>query len=554
MRILCLLAIAVWTAPAQEGIPATASISGVVVNAATGEPVSRAHVSIVPAPDQRGGSARLRGGMSTGVTAPVQAPAAALLTTDAGEFHFRNLEPGQYMLQVRKAGFFTLAGTALEARTGPPSPPMRLSMNPQTTVSGTVKDADGEPVEGALVALLQSSMQGRRTVWSMVAQVQTDDRGAFRLITSVTGNLVVSAGPNSALLPAGKPGTAYIQTYFPSSVSAAEATPVPLTPGAQVADIAITLRTSPVYPIRGRVIDVDGTPAKSGVVHLAPVTGEPSPLRTGGQILEDGTFELAGIPPGAYRVLAQVFDPKSPRAAAAEATIATAGIENLELRIPKPVSVKGRVDIPMPPMAQGGPTDIVPVEGMNFKPQVRIGLNPVIWDGASRSYTIETSDDGTFVLDGVQPGKYEITAGFQYGAYLSSVRVNGKEALGGDIEISAPIDELQVVYKADGGTLTARFTGERPRGENPPILVLLPTEPSLRRMPFLYAFQMSSGREAVIPRLRPGEYFVWIFSGGVRYDRLQDPAFFPKIQPTAKKVRINPDGEHQVETAVTLWP
>lgn len=554
MKILYLLAISACLAYAQDAASPKAAISGVVVNAATGEPVARAHIALIPAPEPRSAGARVRGGMSTSVRSVVQFPVAALLTSAGGDFHFRNLEPGHYTLQIRKTGFFAITGADAEARAGLPPAPIRLTLNPQSTVSGLVRDSDGEPIEGALVSLLQQSTLRQRTTWNMVAQVQTDDRGMFRIVTALAGGMLVSAGPNSTLIPAGKTGVAYVETYFPSSPTTAEAQAVTLQPGAQIADITITLRTSPVFQIRGRVIDIDGTPAKSGAVQVMPTSGEPGPLRSGVQIREDGSFELANVPPGQYRVLAQVFDPKTPRGVVGEVVISTTGVDNFELRIPKPVSVKGRVDIPVPPMAQGGPTDIVPVEGMNFKPQVRIGLNPVVWDGVSRSYSIETGEDGTFSLDGIQPGKYELAAGFQYGAYLASVRMNGKESLGSEIDISSPIDQLEITYKADGGTLTARYSGDQPRGENPPVLVLVPADPNLRRMPFLYAFQLSSGREAVIPRLRPGEYFAWIFNGAVRYDRLQDLAFFPTIEPSAKRIHIKPDGEHQVELGITPWP
>lgn len=78
----CCLALALLVACTEEQVETTGSIYGIVNDAANGEPVPMAHVSLNP------------GGKATN-------------TGSDGRYEFLNMEPGQYTIQISKSGYVT---------------------------------------------------------------------------------------------------------------------------------------------------------------------------------------------------------------------------------------------------------------------------------------------------------------------------------------------------------------------------------------------------------------------------------------------------------------
>jgi hypothetical protein len=155
----------------------------------------------------------------------------------------------------------------------------------------------------------------------------------------------------------------------------------------------------------------------------------------------------------------------------------------------------------------------------------------------------------------VQPGRYEIAAGFQYGAYLSSVLLDGEEMLGKELDLTEPRGPLVVVYKADGGFLRVDVqAGGRPDQSQPPALLMMPADPALRGPQFMYLLTLSKWKDIQLPGLRPGEYLVWAFDRFGRYEQLDDSDFLKRVESAARKVKIDPDGMHELQLPLTSWP
>lgn len=550
MKPLVAMALSALSLMAQTAPPPAGPVSGIVLDQASGEPVGRAQVSLVRiSPEAPAGGTRVAV-REQQESLPV---ASALAATD-GRFRLDGVAPGVYTVRVRRSGYYAGASNAIEVRAGAAPAPVTIRLTAQNAVSGVVVDGDGEPVEGAMVQLLQMRRQ-RGVQWSVLGVANTDDRGAFRITTPATGDVYVAAQPSQQLPSTSAPGSVYISTFYPSAVELKEAKSVDLRSGGAIGNITVKLRAGRVFTVRGRVTGADGKPVRQASIQVIapdkPLGGNGLPARFNS---EDGAFEVSGVTTGKYRVIAVAIEDSKQSSAAAEIVVTDRDITNFELRVLPPVTVSGTVDIPLPPMPAGGPTDIVPVEGIETRPQVRVGLNPTAWDGIARSYTAQVKEDGTFTIEGVQPGSYEVAAGFQYGAYLASVLVDNREVLGKPLEINTSIDKLHLTYKADGGTLRAVMQGQKPAGVQTPLLAIVPVDASLRRPPFLYVFQMSMGREATIPRLRPGDYYVWIFDRFQSYDRFDDPGFVKQLESAARRVRIEPDGDHTAEMPLTRWP
>lgn len=517
----------------------TGEVSGIVVDQTTGAPLGGAQVTIALR-DQVGPGAGTRPG------------ATAVLTGAEGKYKFENLAPGDYVVQARLSGYFSGPGVLLTIEEGERLEAQPLRLTPPSVVSGVVLDEEGKPAPGVQVQLLARRVSRGEVFYAGWGGTATDGQGRFRIAAPQSGPVVLSARPFVPLESTRSPGQMHITTYYPNTMDPAAAEMIEIKPGAPVAGLELKLRSSKVFAIRGRVLDADGKPLANTSVSVRPKSGDFGAVAPG--VRQAGTegFEVLQVPPGEYAIVAHHFDSQQQRAAMRTVTIRDADVEGLELRMARGVRVTGFVDVPLPPMAAGGPTDIVPVEGMDHRQSLRLFLTPAANDGAGRSYTIETREDGSFTLNDVQPGRYEVS-GFQYGTYLASVRLGEEERLGRDIEVAEGMPALHIEYRADGGLLNIRVEGAAQRGERPPVLVLMPVDPELRRQPFLLMFSVS-GRSAELRSLRPGEYFVWMLPSSGRFDLLQEPGFVERLTKAAARVMIEPDGFHEVTLRLTEWP
>lgn len=553
MRIPILFLLACGGLGAQTGV-----ITGVVVNRFTGAPVERAQVTLTRQdPSASAGGMQISGGLAGGVAGPNAAgaslPEAAVLSDAAGRYRFEGLEAGVYVVQTRRTGYFSGPGRTVRLKDGERAMVEDLTLAPPSILSGVVVDEDGEPVEGVQMQMLARRVSGEEVIFVGMGSTATDDRGRFRIATAQTGAVVLSARSFTPMISTRAPGHVYVTTYYPSTLSAAEAREVVLKPGEQIEDLKLQLRSSRVFTVRGRVLDIQGKPVANAGLHVRPKNGDAGGLGVSVQQRGAEGFEIRTMPPGEYTLVAHQFDGNQQRTASLEIEVKDSDLSGLELQMARGVKVTGTVEIPLPPMAQGGPTDIVPVEGMDHRESLRLFLNPVARNGSGRSYTIATKEDGSFVVEDVQPGRYEV-AGFQYGTYLASVRVGEEELLGRAIEVREGMGEVSIEYRADGGALSLRVEGEADLGgQRPPVIVLLPVEPENRRPPFLLMFSIG-GRSAELRGVRPGEYYVWLFDQVGRYDGFSDAGLVLQLSGSAERVRIEPDGFHEVALKVTEWP
>ena len=130
--------------PAQPAAPTpTGRITGRVVATDTGRPVKRARVfvSAVELPGGRG-----------------------MLTDDSGIFDLTELPAGRYTLSVSKSGFVSLsygqrrplqAGTPLQLNDGQQLKGVDFQLPRGGVISGRILDEEGEPVAGAMVAVMR---------------------------------------------------------------------------------------------------------------------------------------------------------------------------------------------------------------------------------------------------------------------------------------------------------------------------------------------------------------------------------------------------------------
>ena len=277
------------------------SIEGQVFNAATGEPLRKATVS-------------LRG--LTGRGQPMA------VTSDASRtFRLTGVEPGRYRLFAERNGFVRQEygaraperpGTALTLDKAQKVTAIALRLTPQAVITGRIVDEDGDPVRNVSVqAMRMGYNQGRRQLIS-AGNVQTNDLGEYRLYDIPGGKYYVSAMLRSmGPMAAGK--DRYVPAYYPGATDPAAAAQLDVPAGTQMRGIDLTLRRAPTVAVRGKIVSA-GTNAPSRGSSVRLMTRGPNVSMTLGQAGpgrgQGGAFEITGVPPGSYTLVVDAAGPK----------------------------------------------------------------------------------------------------------------------------------------------------------------------------------------------------------------------------------------------------
>lgn len=337
----------------QEPPPSSSSISGVATSADGGRPLAGVVVSL------RGSTASTRGTRQT-------------LSDSSGRFVFGNVQPGTYVLEAKRPGFFD--GALGRRRPRGPSLTMvigehdrrsgvTLALWPHAAISGTVVDEHGEAMPRVGVrALRQITVAGLDRL-VLGPATDTDDRGMFRIGGLEAGTYVVcvcvarhdalrdtlaAAGPSgvglSELLAAmpdlplspvalagaivdlrggvddlfGSAGVGqdgrpliYQTQFYPASASVAGASRIDIAAGADQDGVTFHLSPVPAHRIHGRLIAPAGSESAHRVTLLAAEPdGTAAPIETATTFADpSGEFEFRAVPSGPY-ILRVVSQPR----------------------------------------------------------------------------------------------------------------------------------------------------------------------------------------------------------------------------------------------------
>src|SRR5262245_41897337 len=153
-------------------------------------------------------------------------PQASMTTASDGDFAFRNLAPGQYTLRARREGYTAaspgIAGgfpafvtaTAIVVA-GSTTPAVTLVMAQGGTISGRVRDPNGQPAASLTVTAYQLGYRDGLEALNPVSTRQTDDRGEYRLYWLSPGAYFVAAtnSPQAFIVRTLDAGN---RTFYPS--------------------------------------------------------------------------------------------------------------------------------------------------------------------------------------------------------------------------------------------------------------------------------------------------------------------------------------------------
>ena len=375
-------------------VPAVAeTLEGDVVDAVTGAPVA---------------GARIRGELSH--VDPIYAKA-----DDRGHFQVENLVPGVYALKVQGLGYMETA----QAAQLPSASGLRIPLTRYAVITGKVTDPNGIPLPIATVEIYttraaQPGDAGRSDVQPLPgglvleggSQIHVDDRGEYCYASLKPGTYYLSAR--------GSPFSSDRLTYYPGAADVAGARPLLLEPGEHLrADMQIA--SGPGARVAGRIVPPAGRTAppgsytnvsltgRDGVGHMASVpfgSGVPRP------------YQLTDVSPGSYIVVVATRSPGDtpwvPRpsvfGAMLRAEVGESDIGDLDVQLQELPPIAGSVGF---------------AEGCTPAP-VRI-------IGGSSSTT--SGPDGNFVLSGISPGHFSVSAIAAPGVWAASARLGNREVL-----------------------------------------------------------------------------------------------------------------------------
>lgn len=381
----------------EEPPRGTATLRGVVVAADTGAPIRRAQVR---------------------ATAPGSQDTKTTLTDEQGRFELKELSGGRYTLTATKGGFVSLQygqrrpsepGTPVDLAAGQTLEKLVIGLPRGSVITGRLVDEFGEPLTGAQVRALRYGYAGGvRRLMPAGQGNSTDDQGTFRIFGLPPGEYVVTATLNEGRggLRGGGPDaevtTGYAPTYFPGTTNAAEAQRITVGLAQEVGGIGFGLSLMRLSRVSGRLIGgamgelpgmVMAMPDDAARMAMANLRGAP--------VMGDGTFELNGLPPGRYTLVAGGRGRRGGDEPTGRLGITVAGVDlaNVTIALMPPASVAGTVV-----------TDSGKV-GLRTE-QIRIAFSPAQPGGpdAFRAPNATIADDFSFELPGIiEPGYLRVT-------------------------------------------------------------------------------------------------------------------------------------------------
>jgi hypothetical protein len=206
---------------------------------------------------------------------------------------------GRACLGVLILGLLSLAITSTPQRSN-----ARDAANDGQAITGRVTDPAGRGLGGVFVSLMRESDEpGARRLRPVNVRLFsiTNPQGEFRLEHLAPDNYCVVALPHNVPVDTqNRPNrSGYAITYYPNVIRADDAKSVLVTRSAG-ATATITLAPARLSVVSGSVTDSTGGPASAARLSIAHGDGLFGLDGMATSTRPDGTFTLAGLPPGIY--------------------------------------------------------------------------------------------------------------------------------------------------------------------------------------------------------------------------------------------------------------
>ena len=374
-------------------------------------------------------------------------------TTDAdGHFRVDNVAPGRYRVFFERTGFAGVNGRGVKSdvnvftvQSGQSAEGLLFRMLPTAVINGRITDEDGDPMSGVRV-FAQRKKPGK-TAREGAGTASTNDLGEYRLAGLFPGQYWIVAMPppdfrdyerqqKSASQNKSEPDTRYINTYYPGTHDAMQASPITLKAGDET-PVNLTMVPARTYHIRGIVTGLAA--GQKPTVELFSLAGDSYRVNAD-EIEAGGQFEVRGVAPGTYVAKASAETGAQSLTAHQDVSVVAGDVEGVKLTPVASFTISGHLH------ADGRST----ADLTHFVVNLRLAELPedpglfMSQDFFGANASVDRL--GNFEWKSVNPGGYIVRV---YGAdpqsnfYLKSVTLGGRDvATGFSIGGPAKIDVL----------------------------------------------------------------------------------------------------------------
>jgi hypothetical protein len=490
-------------------------LTGRVVDANTGEPIARAHLTI------------------RFFAAGQPAPELTLLSDADGSFKITNVPDGQYQVSCDKAGYLPLSQTmaAMPPTIHPDdkrTSTMVMKLTAQAAVEGTVVDERDIPAVNASIQLVrQEVMNGRRQL-QVNGGGSTDETGSFRIFGLPAGRYYVSVSARLGGTRRTKP-LAYPPFYYPKAADLAAAQAIDLKAGDE-AEIKIRLpEPMPAYQLSGVVVGA----ANAGVI-LMPQESSMTFQRSVGDLNWDpktNSFRISHVPPGSYRLQADAAQPgKGQMFASVAVTVGSANVEGIRLEL---------VDATLDGTLR-----------MDESSSSQRVAGSVLAQSDRFNNMAQVDADGKFHIPYLQPGRYSIVPQiYTQQACLRSITAGGRDVRDGvtvtagsapdpiEITLTSHCGSVEVDLAASDAVLPPNLTASLLRKAGDELVLEKQGYPGPRTSDGIWHFMLQG--------VAPGDYvaYVWPSDAPIEYTNAD---YMKQLESYGQSVTVTEDGKATV--------
>ena len=379
-------------------------------------------------------------------------------TDSRGEYEFRDLEAGKYLLRATRNGYLPQVygqkassgwgrrqrGTPLSLASGQTLNSIDFKMIRGGVVEGTVVDRHNEPRSRVSVRLSSyESSRGERKLFP-VGRAETDDRGRFRLFDIPPGSYYLSASPPFQYGRMGGQERSFPPVYYPGVTSPLEAAKVQVAAGEEVGGFYFTLVETRSYSASGRVLTAEGKPAHAVWIISGRESGEAffAGMESSANTDLQGEFKVTGLLPGRHRLHARAGEDDRPRMASTVVEVTDRDIEGLTLVLGAGAEVAGRI------VTDRQDSDL------DWR-RIWLEMDPIGDSGriffGRRSSRLE--EDFTFKIKNLPEASYRLVVRLPPGNhYIESIRLRTEELIDRPIAVRSAdrLDEVEIHVSSEG--------------------------------------------------------------------------------------------------------
>ncbi len=500
-------------------------VSGVVRSARSGEPLKGARVSLLSRDQKQGITSTTAGG--------------------DGSFSIAGLPPGRYQVTVSKSGYHTYQGSGPVTIVADSTAVTTLtpSLWPYGAIGGRVIDWDGEPISRAEIRAYAIVYKGTGATLSLAAKADSDDTGEYRLFDLPAGKYVLHVSPPRGGTPSGQFYADTPAVYYPAALSPAQALPVELSWGEDVARADVRLSRGRSYAISGAVWDasMEGPCPRCLVQAVQHDNVYSVGLPQTARVSPDGAFVLRGLSSGDYILVARHGN------AVAETRVSVldghVGDARLTVGLQQPVT--GEIFLEAAPEGIDA-TDWVPA------------LVPVALPDSWPRVEGRISGNRQFTFAGVPPATYRFEVeGLPPGAYLKAIRVGRQPLETSEVRVSSEsgISGLQVVIGFDSATVRGRVrpSGTTQSAQFVDARVFLIPRQGQTGLQFPKTTETASDGSFSLVSIPPGSYTLYALPATTSL-QVFDPAVQSTLARYARQVGLEAKATEDVELTVAPAP